>query len=142
MPARSETYSGFRGGGAFLNGKPFGFPASVPAPYRTTGPRPIADRLGRKLGLDLAHASAVPALAHRVLVPLRGGADLAVANPGGHDWDIVASDCILHEAGGNLLTLEGERPVYGLMGEPHPPLVAGSRDLLTKIGVSLLTNPA
>lgn len=142
LPARSETYSGFRGGGAFLNGERLAFPASGHVAYLTTGPRPIAERLGRKLGLELPHATAVPALAHRVLVPLRGGADLAVANPGGHDWDIVASDCILTEAGGHLLTLDGARPFYGLTGEPHPPLVAGSRDLLTKIGVSLLTNPA
>ncbi|OYU48669.1 MAG: 3'(2'),5'-bisphosphate nucleotidase CysQ [Rhizobiales bacterium PAR1] len=142
LPARNETYSGFRGGGAFLNGERLTFLAAGQAPYRTTGPRPIAERLGRALRLELAHASPVPALAHRVLVPLRGGADLAVANPGGHDWDIVASDCILREAGGNLLTLEGTHPVYGLTGAPHPPLVAGSQDLLTKIGVSLLTNPA
>lgn len=142
LPARGETYSGFAGGGAFLNGKVLKFPEPGAGSCRTTGPRPIAEKLGRKLSLELTPATAVPALAHRVLVPLRGGADLAVANPGGHDWDIVASDCILREAGGHLLTLDGAHPVYGLTGEPHPPLVAGSQDLLTKIGLSLLTNPA
>jgi myo-inositol-1(or 4)-monophosphatase len=142
LPARGETYSGFRGGGAFLDGKALAFPPALPGSLRITGPRPIAEQLGRTHGLALTTARPVPALAHRVLVPLRDGAELAVANPGGHDWDIVASDCILTEAGGTLLTLEGQRPVYRLDGGGHPPLIAGSRALLAKIGLSHLTNPA
>ena len=142
MPARSETYSAFRGGGAFRNDARLSTARLPEAPYRTTGPRPIAERLGQKLGLDLPHVGAVPALAHRVLTPLGQTVDLAVANAGGHDWDIVASDCILAEAGGTLMSLEGQRPVYRLDGGAHPPLVAGATALFEKIGAGLLTNPA
>ena len=82
------------------------------------------------------------ALAHRVLVPLSGRVDLALANGGGHDWDIVASDCILGEAGAELLTIHGKRPEYRLDGGEHPPLIAGSKVLFEKIRASLLTDTA
>jgi myo-inositol-1(or 4)-monophosphatase len=142
MPVRDETFSAYRGGGAFRNGVRLAPATGFSTPLRATGPRPVAEWLGNRMGETLAFAPPVPALAHRMLVPLSEAVDLALANGGGHDWDIVASDCILDEAGAQLLTIHGEAPEYRLDGGDHPPLIAGSRVLLQKIGASLLTDPA
>lgn len=144
VPARGETFSAFSGGGAFLNGARLTLPEAVPrpSPPRVAGPKPFVEDLGRRLGVAFVHAPPVPALAHRVLLPLTGRVDLALARAGGHDWDIVASDCILREAGAQLLTVHGHTPDYRLSGESHPPLLAGSPALLQKIGAALLTDPA
>ncbi len=153
VPARQETYSAWRGGGAYLNGKNLAAPlltaSAMPAqPLRITGPRVLSEKLAHRLGAAFQPIPAMPALAHRVLVPLTGGADLALARPGGHDWDIVASDCILVEAGARLVSLDGAPPAYRLQGGEHPALMAGSQSLmekfglLEKFGASLLTDPA
>jgi myo-inositol-1(or 4)-monophosphatase len=142
MPVLQETFSAFAGGGAHRNGVRLKPIPQFATPLRATGPRPVAEWLGNRLGETIAFAPPVPALAHRMLVPLTGHVDLALANGGGHDWDIVASDCILGEAGAQLLSIHGEAPDYRLDGGEHPPLIAGSRVLLQKIGASLLTDPA
>jgi len=141
VPARQETYSAFRGGGAFLNGDWMPLLKPLQSPLRATGPRPLVEKLGIRLGEAFTQTAPVPALAHRLLVPLTGRADLALANSGGHDWDIVASDCILREAGAELRTLHGKVPDYRLSGGSHPPLMAGSPALMQKIGAALLTDP-
>lgn len=141
VPARQETWSAFRGGGAFLNGIRLKTPKAGQGPLRVTGPKPLFEKLGGHLTEPMHHAPPVPALAHRLLVPLTGRVDLALANSGGHDWDIVASDCILHEAGAELRTLHGKAPDYRLSGGSHPPLMAGSPALMQKIGAALLTDP-
>lgn len=147
VPARQETYSAWRGGGAYRNGTRLRAPTEAGEPLRITGPRALIEKFAHRLGAAFQPMPAVPALAHRVLVPLTGATDLALARPGGHDWDIVAADCILNEAGGCLVSLEGAPPVYRLQGGEHPALMAGSQSLLEKfgllekIGASLLTDP-
>ena len=142
MPVRRETFSASRGGGAYLNGERLAPVTQLATPLCATGPRPVVEWLGNRLGKTITLAPPVPALAHRVLVPLSGRVDLALANGGGHDWDIVASDCILGEAGAELLTIHGKRPEYRLDGGEHPPLIAGSKVLFEKIRASLLTDTA
>jgi myo-inositol-1(or 4)-monophosphatase len=147
LPARNVTYSAFRGGGAFRNRTPLTHTGAPSSPLCVTGPRPVAEVLARRSGLAFTHAMPVPALAHRVLVPIGGEVDLALARAGGHDWDIVASDCILREAGCALLTLGGDVPAYGLKGTKQPALVAGATALIEKLAlgaggnVSYLTSP-
>lgn len=140
MPARRETFSAFRGGGAFHNGIRLAAAPAAATPLRATGPRPVIEWLGLRLDQPLVQTAPVPALAHRMLKPLTGYADLALANAGGHDWDIVASAAILSEAGAALITVEGTPPVYRLDGGGHPRLIAGSQVLCKKIGASLLTD--
>lgn len=140
MPARRETFSAFRGGGAFHNGIRLAGQPAATTPLRATGPRPMVEWLGLRLDQPLVQTAPVPALAHRMLKPLTGYADLALANAGGHDWDIVASASILSEAGAALITVEGTPPVYRLDGGGHPRLIAGSQALCKKIGASLLTD--
>ncbi len=148
IPATDTTFSAFRGGGAFRNGIHLSAAEENGQPFSITGPRVALDAFIRKTGLAFRHVSGIPALAHRVLAPLDGKADFALARAGGHDWDIVASDCILREAGARLLTISGQTPRYALAGGEQPPLVAASETLLRTAGLldgephSHLTNPA
>lgn len=148
MPATNTTFSAFRGGGAFRNGTRLALQEEARSPFAITGPRTAFDAFVRKTGLAFRHVGGIPALAHRVLAPLDGKADFALARAGGHDWDIVASDCILREAGARLLTISGQPPRYALAGGEQPPLVAASETLLRAAGLldgephSHLTNPA
>ena len=60
-----------------------------------------------------------------------GALDATFVKPNSHDWDLAAADLILREAGGTLLTSDGEAPVYGGARFAHGALVAGSGELLT-----------
>lgn len=133
VPATDTTFSAFRGGGAYRNGSRLAPIVRHEPPLAITGPRIALDALIRQTGLAFRHVAGIPALAHRVLAPLDGRADLALARPGGHDWDIVASDCILREAGARLLTISGHEPEYRLAGGDQPALIAGGEMLLREI---------
>lgn len=142
LPATGVTLSAFRGGGAFLDGKRLLPRSAGPAKLRISGPKSSIETLSHRLKILLEPIPSIPALAHRVLAPLMGSTELALARSGGHDWDIVASDCILSEAGGALLTLAGTPPHYALDGDEQPALIGVPPALLDEIGALLLTNPA
>ncbi|MCA0406922.1 MAG: 3'(2'),5'-bisphosphate nucleotidase CysQ [Proteobacteria bacterium] len=142
MPARGETFSAFEGGGAWRNGARISPLPAPRGPLRANGPRPATEAMRARLGVALTHIGSTPALAHRLLVPLKGEADLALARAGGHDWDLVASCAIAAEAGATVLTISGECPVFGLFGEEHPPLMAGPVILFDKSGAFDLTGRA
>ncbi len=142
VPARQEVFSAYRGGGAWLNGQPLGAIRPTGGRLRTTGPRSILELLSDQLRQPLEPAPAVPALAHRLLAPVKGQADLALARGGGHDWDIAASHAILAECGGTLARIDGRPLAYDLAGATHPPLMAGHGMLVDKIRSTLLTGRA
>lgn len=142
MPVSGVTFSAFAGGGAFRNGAPVrlaGMPSARPA---GTGPRGVFEVIEARARLPITPVPRIAALAHRVLAPLTGAAELAAAHEGGHDWDILASDIILAEAGGALLTLAGEVPRYSLSGLEQPALIAGEAGFIGKIRPALLTKSA
>lgn len=143
VPARNQVFSGYRGGGAWCNGQTLSTVAApAPGPLRATGPRPLFDELARQLETTLVPATPVPALAHRLLAPVKAEAELALARGGGHDWDIAAAHAILRECGGDLARIDGVAIEYRLNGAMLPPMVAGHAGYLEKIRSSLLTDPA
>jgi myo-inositol-1(or 4)-monophosphatase len=109
---------------------------------RISGPKSVAEMLAARTGLVMRHLPPVPALAHRVLYPLKDVVDLALARPGAHDWDLVASHCILTESGATITNLEGYAPVYALQAERHPALLAGGIDLMDRIRDALVAGTA
>lgn len=142
LPASGHVFSAYRGGGAWLDEARLHAPASHRGPLTATGPRVALDAMAKRLGEPIHAASPVPALAHRMLAPLSGHADIALARAGGHDWDIAAADCILREAGAVLLTQDGDAPAYRLRGGEQPPLIAAPMAILDKIRPALLTDRA
>jgi myo-inositol-1(or 4)-monophosphatase len=142
VPARNEMFSAHLDGGARLNGEALVAPATPSGGLTASGPRGVIEALGAECALAISAVPNVAALAHRLVRPLSGDFDLGLSRPGGRDWDLVAADCILREAGGALLTPAGRPPVYGLGGGFHPELRAGSRALLHRLTPSLLTPDA
>ena len=71
----------------------------------------------------------IPSLAYRLAHVAAGGIDLALAGPNAHDWDIVAADLILAEAGFCLSDLDGRKPIYNKQETQHGALVAAREPL-------------
>jgi 3'(2'), 5'-bisphosphate nucleotidase len=66
-----------------------------------------------------------------------GEADLHVRGGATMEWDIAAGDAILAAAGGVVLTLDGEKPVYGNVARDfrNPPFVAASCERLARLAI-------
>ena len=117
-----------------------GLARSAPSAARTgqglrlTGPRALLDWAKGALEQPTNGLPGVPAMAHRLVLPALGDADLAFALPGGHDWDIAAPMAILAEAGAALRTLDGAQPVLRPGGPRQPGLVAGTPEALAALG--------
>jgi myo-inositol-1(or 4)-monophosphatase len=139
VPARGEMFAAHRGGGARFQGQPARLATSIPEPLRAAGPRGVLETLARESGIPLDPVPNIAALAHRLVRPLAGDLDLALARPGAHDWDIVAAHAILAEAGGTLVCPDGQTPRYDLSGAEHPVLLAGSCAVIDRLMPSLLT---
>ena len=134
MPAAGDLFSGVRGEGAYVNGRPI----------RLSGVAKLEDALichgglaqftddGREALLGkLARASYTQRgladfASYRAL--LLGQAD-AVVDPGVQPYDIAAAALLVREAGGRLTSLTGEDTIYGpgalaSNGHLHDELVA------------------
>lgn len=74
--------------------------------------------------LSVRAADYVPSLALRFAMVADGSFDAAFARPNAHDWDLAASDLLVHEAGGTLSALDGKPPQYNRTGFRHGALVA------------------
>lgn len=138
-PAQDEMFSAHHQGGARLNGARLVVQTDYASPLTVSGPQPMLDHVNARLSHALIAKPRVAALAYRLVKPLTGAFDLALARPGAHDWDIVGADCILNEAGASLVDPHGQRPFYALEGGEHGVLFAGSLSTLDKIRTALLT---
>jgi len=74
----------------------------------------------------LINAGYIRSLALRLARVADGGIDIAAARGRSHDWDLAASDLIVHEAGGLLSNLDGEPLTYNRPDPRHPTLVAAA----------------
>jgi myo-inositol-1(or 4)-monophosphatase len=53
--------------------------------------------------------------------------DITFAGGNSHDWDLAAADLLVHEAGGVLTDVDGERLVYNRPDPIHRGLIAAGR---------------
>ncbi len=134
-PALQETYLAVAGQGATLNGQSLVFTSPVtdtPSPV-AHGPKPMIEWLNTRHGFSFEVRPKIPSLALRIAMIAAGSGNLGLASPNAHDWDIVAADLILCEAGGRLVDFYGRKPVYNLPDPVHPALLAGSDELVETI---------
>ncbi|MCR6735784.1 MAG: 3'(2'),5'-bisphosphate nucleotidase CysQ [Afipia sp.] len=126
-PASDEFFFAMRGRGTALNGVPV-----APAPGaaidfpKIAGPKPLVERLGGMREGESLHPR-IGSLALRLVRVAEGRLDAAFAGGHSRDWDLAAADLIVHEAGGEMTTLAGERMVYNQTDVRHGLLVAAGR---------------
>lgn len=117
VPVRKEVLSAVSGQGAFQNGKPVA--ALLPADgrsYPVAMSRSHFNDLPEGFRSKTAFSPYVPSLAYRIAMVGRGELAGTFVRGGAHDWDLAAADLLLSEAGGRLLTLEGQALSYGAAG--------------------------
>lgn len=117
VPVRQEVLSAVSGQGAFQNGKPVA--ALLPADgrsYPVAMSRSHFNDLPEGFRSKAAFSPYVPSLAYRIAMVGRGELAGTFVRGGAHDWDLAAADLLLSEAGGRLLTLEGQALSYGAAG--------------------------
>jgi myo-inositol-1(or 4)-monophosphatase len=132
-PARDTFFTASAGEGAWLRGQRL----SVSAASRLAGARMAGPR-GWLKSAKLQDAGAdiqphVPSLAYRLACVADGSFDAAFASPRANDWDLAASDLLVHEAGGRLTDLDGAAPLYNRDTTRHGVLAAGNAALLPQL---------
>jgi myo-inositol-1(or 4)-monophosphatase len=128
-PARGEFYSATLGGGAWMDGMPLAVSErGEAAGARISGPRGwLTTSAIQDLGADIQpHISS---LAYRFASVAAGRLDAAFASQRAHDWDLAASDLLVHEAGGRLTGLDGAAPLYNQAIPRHGVLAAAGSGL-------------
>lgn len=129
VPARREMFSAIAGGGAWLGGERLSVSeVQSVARARVAGPRGwLKTSAILSLGADLLPH--VPSLAYRLAAVAAARADAAFASPRANDWDLAASDLLVHEAGGVLTGLDGAPLRYNQDIPRHGALVAAGARL-------------
>jgi myo-inositol-1(or 4)-monophosphatase len=124
LPALGLTFSALEGGGAWLGDAPVRVSdAPSLAGARVAGQIPLIQRLARTYP-DISPQPKVPSLAYRIAMVANGDIEIGLASTNAHDWDIAASDLIVHEAGGFLINARGQRPLYNQLSSTHGVLAA------------------
>jgi myo-inositol-1(or 4)-monophosphatase len=132
-PARDQFFTAIAGEGAWSRGERLRVStASRLAGARLAGPRgwlknPRLQEAGAAIE---AH---VPSLAYRLACVADGSFDAAFASPRANDWDLAATDLLVHEAGGRLTDLDGAAPLYNRETTRHGVLAASNVGLLPQL---------
>lgn len=141
-PVSGLTYMALAGAGATCNGQPISCHQGPElASARIAGPRPMIEALDRATG-PFHKARRIHSLAYRFAAVTDRTIDGAVAEKNAHDWDLAAVDVIVHEAGGILISPNGERPIYNRAVTTHDALAAGPSKLARQLAQALALYPA
>ena len=128
-PALDVLFTAIAGFGARRDGKPIA--ASSRARLEgahIAGPKSWFGSKAMK-ALPTRRADYVPSLALRFAFVADGTFDAAFASPRSQDWDLAACDLLVHEAGGALTELDGQKPLYNRERLSHDVLAAGGREI-------------
>jgi myo-inositol-1(or 4)-monophosphatase len=124
-PALREVYAAARDGGAYRNGERLVLASrSSLRGIRLAGARGALRGLAEEAGVSASAIEQVGSLSYRVASIAGGRFDLAFAHAGAQDWDLAAADLLVHEAGGLVISLEGEPLRYNQGTPVQPPMVA------------------
>lgn len=128
-PSRGERYEAIVGEGAFRDGKAIHISARTSLEGATLA---VSQRLLRSdpqatpiNARTVFHAS----LAYRLARVADGRLDGVAIKPDAKDWDLAAADLLVHEAGGQLCSVEGESPRYDRQETSHGAMVAGPPEI-------------
>jgi myo-inositol-1(or 4)-monophosphatase len=128
-PAHEILYEASRGHGARRDGHRIAAPSGATLDRMSvTGPKALVDQFEYAVGA-FHRLPRIPSLALRIARVADGSVDVTLVSSNAHDWDLVAADLILHEAGGRLTGFDGAPPAYNQPEPVHGELVAASRIL-------------
>jgi myo-inositol-1(or 4)-monophosphatase len=123
-PVTEQLYLAQAGQGTRINGRrSFASEGNDLDGMRAAGPKRRLDLLAT-LAPRLELIPKVHSLALRLARIAEGTLEVAFAGPNSRDWDLAAADLLVHEAGGRLTTLSGQRLTYNRAETAHPALVA------------------
>lgn len=127
LPARGETFTATRGGGALRNGKPVR-PSGRPGLEGATllAARKMLDPALWPGGVPPVRRSFRPSLAYRLCTVASGRFDGMLTLRPAWEWDIAAGDLICREAGAAVTTPTGDMPRYNSPEARLPGLVAAT----------------
>ena len=126
-PVEDRFFAARAGAGATCNGVPIA--ATGGATFdgaRIAGPRSMLERLAAAAPAFTAMPR-LRSLALRLAQVAHGVCDIAFAGGNSHDWDLAATDLLVHEAGGRLTSFAGESVTYNRPVPRHGMLVAAGR---------------
>ena len=134
-PITLETFTASKGNGAFLNGNLI----SCKARDRVSDMIILNSRSETKKGLweDFKSAfsefKAVGSVAYKLGLTAAGEADVFASLRPKNEWDICAGNCIINEASGKLINLNGSEIVYNQKNTIiKPGLIAGAISAVEK----------
>jgi myo-inositol-1(or 4)-monophosphatase len=127
-PVEQGLFVAVAGRGATLNGLPIRTSSGRTLEQaRVAGPRRHLEQLCA-LVPSLRPVPKIHSLALRLARVAQGTLDAAFASQSGQDWDLAAADLLVHEAGGALTTLGGERLAYNRQDPVHAAVIAAGRE--------------
>ncbi len=113
-PASMELFTGSKGEGAFLNGERL----SCSSKKKFTDMVILNSRSETRNGLwepyatDFKEQRAIGSVAYKLGLTSAAKADIFASLRPKNEWDICAGHCIIREAGGEMVTLEGKSITY------------------------------
>jgi len=126
-PVLETMFEAVVGKGAFRDGTRISVSARTElAGANVAGSRRLVREALEFASIPLEYRGFVSSLAYRFALVATGEIDVAIARPGAYDWDLAASDLLVHEAGGRLADLSGRRPRYNGPDRRHPTLLAST----------------
>ncbi|MBA4782601.1 MAG: 3'(2'),5'-bisphosphate nucleotidase CysQ [Rhizobiales bacterium] len=124
-PVVERLYKAEAGCGATCNDRPISPSASdLLSEGEFAIPARVSEHIQNRLCGSMSRARHIHSLAYRIALVADGGLSGTIARPSAQDWDIAAADLILEEAGGALLRLDGEKPLYNQPSTRHDWLLA------------------
>jgi myo-inositol-1(or 4)-monophosphatase len=129
VAARNEFYSAISGAGAWSGGGPLHVSETGELNRaQLAGPRGWL-RTEAIVSTRAELQPHIPSLAYRLALVATGAIDAAFASPRANDWDLAASDLLVHEAGGRLTGLDGAALRYNQEIPRHGALAAANDKL-------------
>ncbi|MEO1197893.1 MAG: 3'(2'),5'-bisphosphate nucleotidase CysQ [Pseudomonadota bacterium] len=130
-PLRGETYRALRGQGAERNGQKM---TLTPPDRRSPELRIAGPKYGvKRLSLRADDAVFVPSLAYRLAQVADSVFHASVSSGNAHEWDVAAGCLIVEEAGGRVVTLDGEAVRFNKLEPKVPSLIAGEAGLVDRL---------
>ena len=134
-PVTAETFTAAKGEGAFLNGKSIlcTVKENVSEMVILNSRSETRRGLWKSYGNTFGKLQAIGSVAYKLGLTAAGQADIFASLRPKNEWDICAGNCIINEAGGKLIDLNGNRVVFNREKTLiEPGLIAGNIDAVDK----------